>query len=219
MNPDTEIIEFDVGMDKMNITDEKGKEKLMDTDCNQTPLPSQPDKLVIIETEDDVKFELPVKIAKMSQTIFNVLENTDEDTPIPITIDSKIFKMVVDWCIYHEANPDPVLPKLPVHKKHPMVIPEFDQKLFDVNQETFKALKNAANYLHIDMLIRNLGRFVGIFAKDKSLKEIIDRFEPESCKNLSKEEWDKMEKDWNYCKDLQPDIDMDLHKYEEKKEQ
>ena len=87
------------------------------------------DKMVVIETEDELKFTIPETIAKMSKTLFNVLENTTEDESIPIAIHSDVYKLIVDWCVYHHENPDKPLAKLPVHKKHPMVLPDFDMKI------------------------------------------------------------------------------------------
>ena len=63
------------------------------------------------------------------------------------------------------------------------------------------------------MLIRNIGRFIALFSRNKQLEEIIERFKPQSFDGMSEEEYAKFKKDWDYCKDLDLDVDLDLHKY------
>lgn len=125
-------------------------------------------------------------------------------------IEPEIRKIILEWCSYHDEHPDKQIDNPKIWKVPPMTLPEFDMKLFDVDFSTFKKLRNATIYLRIHMLFRNLGRYVYIFSYNKSLPEIITKFQPDKFKNLSKVEINKLIEDWELCKDFKPNIDMDI---------
>ncbi|EGT48185.1 hypothetical protein CAEBREN_03887 [Caenorhabditis brenneri] len=130
-----------------------------------------------IKSKDGVEFKVSELAIQQSETLchlFHAMDYTSEDVrtraAIPLEdIDGETLKLVFKWCEHHKGAPIPV--EDDADPKN-VVIPEFDSKLMEIDDEQLFNLICAANYLNIKRLMNVACKKVSNMAKGKSPEEL-----------------------------------------------
>ncbi|EFO83653.1 hypothetical protein CRE_02896 [Caenorhabditis remanei] len=102
---------------------------------------------------------------QQSLTLKNMIEMLNLNEVIPIeNIDAKTLRKVVQFCEHHAGEPIPV----PKSNASDTVIPDWDADFLKVTNAELFFLMNAADYLHIDLLMQYIGKKVALTAEGKS---------------------------------------------------
>ena len=113
---------------------------------------------IILQSNDNVDFKTDIKVACMSETIKNMINDlgySDEDasTPIPLpNISSTILKKVLEWAEHHKDD-QPITDDDDNKEKRTDDIPTWDAEFLKVEQSILFEYILAANYLDIKGLL------------------------------------------------------------------
>eukprot|EP01134_Creolimax_fragrantissima_P002679 CFRG2679T1 len=160
--------------------------------------------LVKLCSSDDREFEVTSKVAKMSVTIKNMLEDLgleSEDVPtIPLpNVSSVILEMVIKYCTHHQDDVVPTQEDEATRERALEDIDPWDQKFVGGDQGTLFELILAANYLDIKSLLDLTCKTVANMIKGKDAEEIRKTF---NIKNdFTKEEEEQVRKENEWCEE------------------
>lgn len=153
---------------------------------------------VTLRSEDAQDFTVTVKVAKMSETLKNLIEDAGVDNPIPLpNVSGKILAKVVEYCNWHDQNPAP--PKTEedkVDEKRTDDIIPWDLEFCKVDQATLFELILAANYLDIKDLLDLTCKTVANMIKGKTPEEIRKTFNIKNDFTPEEEEQVRKENEW-----------------------
>lgn len=152
------------------------------------------DDHVTLQSQDGQEYKVELKVATMSETIKNLIEDAGTEAPIPLpNVTGKILHKVIDYCVYHADHPTAV--KEGEEKRTDDII-GWDLDFCKVDQPTLFDLILAANYLDIKELLDVTCKTVANMIKGKTPEEIrktfniTDEFTPEEMEQVKKEnEW------------------------------
>lgn len=155
---------------------------------------SEEDDQVCLLSSEGEKIEIDIKVAKMSETIKNLIEDTGIEDAIPLpNVNAKILKKVIEYCNHHVDNPVPVSDE---EEKRTDDIAPWDANYCKVDQATLFELIMAANFLDIKPLLDLTCKTVANMIKGKGPEEIrklfgiVNDFTPEEEEQVRKEnEW------------------------------
>ena len=141
---------------------------------------------------DGKEFEIPRKVAEMSQTLIDLIEaDFDDDSSIPLDkISPKIMTKVIEYCTHRQAHPytqDEL--KDPRSLDFFEVNGNFDRDFIELDKDTLIQLTLAANYLAIKPLTDLCCKKIAyIIKKCKNPDEISKVFgiEPSQDEDLKK---------------------------------
>jgi len=154
-----------------------------------------------LQSSDDQEFSVEKKVAEMSVTIKNMLEDLEgaSENPIPLpNVTGKILGKVIEYCKYHQEHPT-VVAEEKKDEKRTDDISEWDQKFCQVDQATLFELILAANYLDIKPLLDLTCKTVANMIKGKTPEEIRRTF---NIKNdFTPEEEEQVRKENEWCED------------------
>jgi S-phase kinase-associated protein 1 len=154
------------------------------------------DDVCFLQSQDGQDFKTTVAIAKMSETVKNLIEDAGIDHPIPLpNVDGKILEKVLDYCRYHE-HPTPVVPEEKKDEKRTDDIVGWDVDFCKVDQATLFALILAANYLDIKDLLDVTCKTVANMIKGKTPEEIRTTFNIKNDFTPEEEEQVRKENEW-----------------------
>ena len=160
---------------------------------------SDDEEVVQLQSQDGQIFAVDIKVAKMSQTVFNLIEDIGvSDVPIPLpNVTSKILTKVVEYCKYHIENPTPVAEgdEKTDDKRTDNILP-WDKTFCEVDQTTLFELILAANYLDIKDLLDLTCKTVANMIKGKSPEEIRKTFNIKNDFTPEEEEQVRKENEW-----------------------
>ena len=157
------------------------------------------DEIVTLQSQDGQDFKVEVKVAKMSETIKNLIEDAGIDNPIPLpNVTGKILEKVVQYCKYHIENPKPVVAEADKDKdeKRTDDIIGWDLDFCKVDQPTLFELILAANYLDIKDLLDLTCKTVANMIKGKTPEEIRKTFNIKNDFTPEEEEQVRKENEW-----------------------
>lgn len=163
---------------------------------------------VKIMTNDGVELCISLKAAEMSNVFKDMLVDREEDDedPIPVEVNSRIMKYVIEYMEFHNNNRADEIPK-PIPKDKTLLdfIGEWDKtficdKIIDnpseenVKKQFLAELLTAANYLQIkDLIALSAAGFAyvirqcGTTEKIREVFGIINDFTPEEEKKITEE--------------------------------
>ena len=129
---------------------------------------------VQLKSEDGHTFRVSQRVAKMSETISNMLEDIgdDCDAPIPLTyIARETLERVIEYCEHHKDDPAPESEERATDKRYEE--PKGWDKEFVALEmgELFEVMK-AANFLSIKQLLNLSCKAVAHMIKGKTPDEI-----------------------------------------------
>ena len=142
-------------------------------------------KVNLVSQEGD-KFEVPKKVATMSELVKTMIEDEDDadddadddeqEIPLP-NVKSSVLAKVIEFCNYHtENNPMQEIEKpLKSANMHDVVEP-WDANFVDIEQELLFELILAANYMDIKSLLDLTCAKVASMIKGKTPEEIRKTF-------------------------------------------
>jgi S-phase kinase-associated protein 1 len=141
--------------------------------------------------------EVAENVAKMSQTISNMLEDLgNSDLPVPLhNVSTKILTKVVEYCKYHVENPE-TQSSDPQTDKTSIDISPWDKNFCEIDQETLFELILAANFLDIKPLLDLTCKTVANMIKGKSPEEIRKTFNITNDFTPEEEEQIRKENEW-----------------------
>jgi S-phase kinase-associated protein 1 len=136
------------------------------------------DDQCVLQSQDGQDFKVVVKVAKMSDTIKNLIEDAGVEGAIPLpNVTGKILGKVIEYCVYHTEHPDPVAKEEGVKEdKRTDDIIGWDLEFCKVDQPTLFELILAANYLDIKSLLDVCCKTVANMIKGKTPEEIRKTF-------------------------------------------
>merc|ERR1712232_450084 len=151
---------------------------------------------VTLMSSDEQNFQVDVKVAQMSETIKNLIEDAGTDSPIPLpNVTGKILDKVVEYCKYHTEHPTAVSDEKKDDKRTDDIIP-WDAEFSKVDQATLFELILAANYLDIKQLLDLTCKTVANMIKGKTPEEIRKTFNIKNDFTPEEEEQVRKENEW-----------------------
>ena len=111
---------------------------------------------VVLITSDQGKFEVDEIVARKSQLLKNMIQDTgvEEEIYLP-NVKSSPLKKIIEFCEHYRNNDPPEIEKpLPKNSLKELVDPWDEQFINIPNQEELLELLLAANYLDIKSLIQ-----------------------------------------------------------------
>lgn len=153
-----------------------------------------------LRSSDSEIFEVDVEIAKMSETIKTLLEDSclddDDEEPIPLPdVNAAILRKVIEWSIHHKDDPPPPADEENREKRTEDIEP-YDQEFLKVDQGTLFELILAANYLDIKGLLDVTCKTVANMIKGKTPEEIRKTFNIKYEFTAEEEEKVRKENEW-----------------------
>lgn len=153
-----------------------------------------------LRSSDSEIFEVDVEIAKMSETIKTLLEESclddDDEEPIPLPdVNAAILRKVIEWSIHHKDDPPPAADEENREKRTEDIEP-YDQEFLKVDQGTLFELILAANYLDIKGLLDVTCKTVANMIKGKTPEEIRKTFNIKNEFTAEEEEKVRKENEW-----------------------
>lgn len=131
--------------------------------------------VVTINTADGQDFQVEVKVARMSVTLKDLIEDAGIANAVPVpNVDGQTFQKVIEYCKYHTENPTPI-PESPLEKRTDD-ISDWDQKFCNVEQDVLFQLILASNYLDVAPLLDVCCKTVANSIKGKKPEEIRKQF-------------------------------------------
>ena len=159
------------------------------------------EKIILVSQEGD-KFDIPKKVAIMSELVKTMITTEDEDEneednnqEIPlINMKSKVLGKVIEFCKYHTENgPMKDIEKPLKSPNMEEVVDEWDASYINVDQELLFEIILGANYMDIKSLLDLSCAKVASMIKGKSPEEIrktfniVNDFTPEEEKQVRDE--------------------------------
>ena len=153
-----------------------------------------------LRSSDSEIFEVDVEIAKMSETIKTLLEDSclddDDEEPIPLPdVNAAILRKVIEWSIHHKDDPPPPADE-ENREKRTEDIELYDQEFLKVDQGTLFELILAAHYLDIKGLLDVTCKTVANMIKGKTPEEIRKTFNIKYEFTAEEEEKVRKENEW-----------------------
>ena len=155
-----------------------------------------PNAEITLTSCDGQDFKIIVKVAQMSETVKNLIQDTGIDAPIPLpNVTGKILTKVVEYCQYHTEHPTTTTEEKKDEKRTDDIIP-WDQEFCKVDQATLFELILAANYLDIKPLLDLTCKTVANMIKGKTPEEIRKTFNIKNDFTPEEEEQVRKENEW-----------------------
>tara|TARA_R110001599_G_scaffold66075_1_gene186484 strand:- start:3890 stop:4354 length:465 start_codon:yes stop_codon:yes gene_type:complete len=145
---------------------------------------------VILQSQDGQDFQVEVRVATMSETVKNLIQDAGIDAPVPLPgVTGKILEKIVDYMKYHTEHPT-------IENKEDEVIAKWDLDFCKVDQPTLFEMILAANYLDIKGLLDLTCKTVANMIKGKTPEEIRITFGIKSDFSEAEQEQVRKENEW-----------------------
>ncbi|KAH7725774.1 SKR-1 protein [Aphelenchoides avenae] len=160
---------------------------------------------VTCETSDHEKIDVEIDVLRLSHTFDTMYKdlNIDKEENFPgvfpvANVEARVFKKVIEWCVEHKGQPDPVIEQDPnTRERKWFTFSKYEKKFFDVPVEELEELVMAANYLDIKSLYYYGCQSIAALIKGKSPDEIRALFGLED--DLTEEEKNEIRKQNPWC--------------------
>jgi len=138
--------------------------------------PSAADGEVTLISSDGEKFQVPKKVAVLSELVRNMVEEgTAEEVPL-MDVKATVLSKVIEFCKHHVDSKLPEIEK-PLRSTNMIeMVPAWDAAFVDVDQEILFELILAANYMDIKSLLDLACAKVASMIKGKSAEQIRQTF-------------------------------------------
>jgi len=164
-------------------------------------------KFVILISQDGDQFEINSNIAKQSNLLNNMIDesddNEDDKQEIPIlNILSNTLSKVIEFMNHYHIEPMTEIPKPIPENDITKVVSKWYAEFVDLDNNTLFELINAANYLDITSLLNLTCAAVALKIKGKTPEEICQTFGIESNNiSVSPEEEAKIREENLWCEE------------------
>lgn len=154
------------------------------------------DDQVTLQSNDGQGFQVEVRVAKMSITVKNAIEDAGIEHAIPLpNVSGKILVKVVEYCKHHVDDPV-VVSEDKTNEKRTDDITDWDASFCDVDQATLFDLILAANYLDIHGLLDLACKTVANMIKGKTPEDLRKLFNIKNDFTPEEEEQVRRENSW-----------------------
>ena len=153
---------------------------------------------VILKSQEGQDFNVPLYLAKMSNTIKDLIEDSGTSDPIPIITDSKTLAKVIEWAKYHHEHPLVVQEAAKDEKRSDDICP-WDLDFCKMSQPDLISLIQASNYLAINDLLDLCCKTVANMIKGKMVEQI--RTTLNLVNDFTKEEEAAIKLETEWCED------------------
>ena len=151
---------------------------------------------MVLTSSDGEDFEVEVRVAKMSETARNLMEDAGIANAIPLpNVTGKTLKKVIEYCVYHTEHPETTSEEKKDEKRTDDIIP-WDLDFCKVDQAALFELILAANYLDIKPLLDLTCKTVANMIKGKTPEEIRKTFNIKNDFTPEEEEQVRKENEW-----------------------
>lgn len=152
---------------------------------------------VTLVSKDEKKYTIDVEAIRMSSTISHLIEDagTEEDIPLP-NVTGEVLEKVIEYCVYHHANPSPPVPEDQKDVKRTDDIIPWDLDFCKVPQDRLFEYTLAANYLDIKPLLDLCCKTIANMIKGKTPEEIRATFNITREFTPEEEEQVRRENEW-----------------------
>jgi len=158
------------------------------------------DEITLVSQEGE-KFVVPRRVAQMSELVKVLTEDagTDEEVPL-MDVKTPVLAKVLEFCKHHVENKLPEIEKPLRSANLGDIVPEWDAKFVEVEQEMLFELILAANYMDIKSLLDLTCAKVASMIKGKTPEEIRRTF---NIKNdFTPEEEAQVREENKWCEEL-----------------
>jgi S-phase kinase-associated protein 1 len=161
---------------------------------------SSGDDIVFISQEGE-RFAVGRRVAHMSELVRTLTEDSGSSEEVPLMdVKSPVLAKVIEFCSHHVDNKLPEIEKPLRSANLADIVPEWDAKFVEVEQEMLFELILAANYMDIKSLLDLTCAKVASMIKGKSPEEIRRTF---NIKNdFTPEEEAQVREENRWCEDL-----------------
>jgi S-phase kinase-associated protein 1 len=163
---------------------------------------SNEEEKVTLLSSDGKDYSVSLMVAKMSNTLKDLIEDAGIEVPIPVpNVTARILEKVIAYCEYHIEHPDPVEVEAEnkeaenKEKRSDDIIP-WDRDFCNVDQSTLFEMILAANYLNIQSMLDVTCKTVANMIKGKTPEEIRKTFNIENDFTPEEEEAIRKENEW-----------------------
>jgi len=152
---------------------------------------------VKLQSVDGAEVEVPVEVAKMSETVKHLIEDIGGDQVIPLpNVTGKTLNKVIDYCKYHLEHPAPPSEEKKEEKRTDDIL-LWDLEFCKVlDQASLFELILAANYLDIKPLLDLTCKTVANMIKGKTPEDIRRTFNIKNDFTPEEEEQVRKENEW-----------------------
>jgi len=171
--------------------DEKKSEEVKGLDDE-----SSSETLTLVSADNE-KFQLPKKVALMSELVKTMAEGDKEEKEIPLpNVKSKVLTKVISYLKYHAETPAKEIEKPLKSANMYEVVSQWDADFVDVEQEMLFELILAANYMDIKSLLDLTCAKVASMIKGKTPEQIRKTFNIVNDFTPEEEELVRAENKW-----------------------
>ncbi|KAH7725788.1 Protein SKR-2 [Aphelenchoides avenae] len=166
---------------------------------------SAPPGKIACVTSDKETIEVDIDVLRLSHLFDTMCKDLDllgeggfQGTfPVP-NVEARVFKKVIEWCVEHKGQADPILEHDPnTRERKWFTFSEFEKKFFDVPVVELEELVMAANFLDIKSLYYYGCQSISALIKGKSPDEIRALFGLKD--DLTEEEKNEFRKENPWC--------------------
>lgn len=153
---------------------------------------------VTLSAVDGAEYTVDVEVAKISETIKNLIEDAGIDNPVPLpNITGPILAKVIEFCkYYHEHPPAVAEPGAEPNPVTTSAISTWEAEYVRVDQQLLFQLVLAANYLDIKPLLDLTCKTIANMIKGKTPDEIRKTFNIKNDFTPEEEEAIRKENEW-----------------------
>jgi S-phase kinase-associated protein 1 len=153
---------------------------------------------VRLQSMDGSVFTVPIKVAELSETVKQLIEDAGTTQAIPLpNVSTAILTKVIDYCKYHTEHPAPAEPAKEEKDKRSDDIIEWDLDFTkNLDQPALFELILAANYMDVKPLLDLTCKTVANMIKGKTPDEIRKTFNITSDFTPEEEEAVRKENEW-----------------------
>jgi len=157
--------------------------------------------VLTLQSSDGKIFNVDVEIARVSVTVSNMIQHTEDDMEqdvvIPLSnVNGKILEKVIEWATHHHMD-DPAVEEGDGHSvRRTDDISAWDKEFLKIDQGTLFDLVLAANYLDVKGLLDLTCKAVAIMIRDKTPEEVRKILNLRNDFTAAEEEHLRKENDW-----------------------
>jgi S-phase kinase-associated protein 1 len=152
---------------------------------------------VTIVSQDEQKFAVANKVAKMSELVRTMMDADSDAKEIPLpNVKGQVLKKVVEYMVHHVDNPPKDIEKPLKSSIMSEVVTRWDSDFVDVSQEMLFELILAANYMDVKPLLDLTCAKVASMIKGKTAEQIRKTFNIPNDFTAEEEEAVRAENRW-----------------------
>ena len=157
------------------------------------------DVVTLVAQDGKTEFKVARAAARMSELLVTMMEGDKKETHLPLpNVNAATLAKVIDAMQHYAATPPVKIDKPLKSNDMSVLVPEWDAKYIDMNNELLFDVTLAANYMHIDALLELCTAKIASFIKGKTPEQIRKAFNITEEFTPEEEEAIRAENRWAY---------------------